>query len=303
MTFTYQATSAGYANLWAKAQVRQQHADMAHHWATVIGDPEHRPRYEAVQARTGVPWFFIGLLHMREGSCNLGTYLGNGEPLHSVTHLVPANRGPFATFEDGAVDALKYEGFIGITDWPISRLLWAAEKFNGDGYFGIGINSPYVWSWTNLYSIGKYDGDRHYNAGLVDPQPGVAAILKTLIAINPNVAAHFATHKESPAVTSTPAPAQVSDPIPQIISMLESAQKILPMVSAFMPPPIGSVIVIGVPIAEELLQLIEDMKTKSGTDLISAIGTHLQTIGQHFQTAGATVQQAQPATVNPLGMG
>ena len=143
----------------------------------------NKSRYEEVQKRTGVPWWLIMALHERESSGDMGTYLGNGEPLDRVTNLVPAGRGPFDTFEDGAVDALVHEGFHKIKDWSLARALYAAEVFNGPGYRLHGVPSPYVWAGTNQYSRGKYDVDGHYDAALIDEQLGVAIMFQGLISL------------------------------------------------------------------------------------------------------------------------
>lgn len=104
---------------------------------------------------------------------------------------------------------------------------------------------------------------------------------------------------KEPPVTTTPAPVQITDPIPQIISFLETAKKFLPMVSGFLPPPLGPMLSAALPIVEELLQLVEDAKSKSGVDLIQIIGQHLETIGQHVQTVATQAAQPVPAAPTP----
>jgi len=60
--------------------------------------------------------------------------------------------------------------------------LWLAERFNGMGYRSerIKINSPYIWSGTDLYTSGKYVSDGKYRGDVVDKQAGIAAVLKYL---------------------------------------------------------------------------------------------------------------------------
>lgn len=234
---TYEASKQGYTNLWKRAVVRPRYLAAARQWAIRINSG--RTQYQAIQQATGVPWFFIGLLHMREGACNFNTYLGNGEPLNAVTHLVPAGRGPFKSFFAGAVDALQHQGFIGIKDWPISRILWAAEEFNGEGYFLHGVNSGYVWSWTNQYgtapNIGKYTADGSWSPSEIDQQAGVAAVLGCLIVANVDIAATLNAYQEEPVtnvVTTIPVPTPTPAPTPSstdweatIIAMLKAAGK------------------------------------------------------------------------------
>jgi hypothetical protein len=122
-------------------------------------------------------------LHERESSGDMNTYLGNGQALDKVTTIEPGGRGPFDSFEDGAVDALVHEGFHKIKDWSIARCLFCAEVFNGPGYRSHGVPSPYVWAGTDQYRTGKYDRDGHFVANLTDPQLGVAIMLQALISL------------------------------------------------------------------------------------------------------------------------
>lgn len=168
----------------------------------------NKARYVAVQQRTGVPWWFIMCLHERESSGDINTYLGNGEPLDRVTNLVPAGRGPFANFEDGAVDALVHEGFHKITDWSLARCLWAAEVFNGPGYRLHGVPSPYVWAGTNQYTRGKYDVDGHFDPELPDQQLGVAIMFQGLISLG--MLAINAIANPNPAGTGVVVPGTVT---------------------------------------------------------------------------------------------
>ena len=58
---------------------------------------------------------------MRESGADFSTYLGNGEPLTRRTRIVPKGRGPFKTWEDGAVDALRFDSLDDVLaeDWTI----------------------------------------------------------------------------------------------------------------------------------------------------------------------------------------
>ena len=179
----------GYTNLWAKAQILPQFQNAANNLAKQLNS--YKSRYEAVKAATKVPWWWLACIHERESSCDFHTYLGNGEYVIGPaamaagrkTQLVPRGRGPFPDWNTGAIDALHNEGYVGITDWSLPHALYLAEGFNGWGYLGK-INSPYIWSWTDLYSSGKFQENRHgswFNPNLRDPQPGVAAMLKAMI--------------------------------------------------------------------------------------------------------------------------
>ena len=74
----------------------------------------------------------------------------------------------------------KINEYIPNEKMSIGKLLYSVEKFNGLGYRSpkVGIESPYVWSGTNLYRAGKYIRDGVYRSDVVDKQCGVAAVMK-----------------------------------------------------------------------------------------------------------------------------
>ncbi len=139
---------------------------------------EHKDTYVAIQNKTGVWWYHIAVLHIRESDSNFNTYLGNGDPLNRPTTHVPAGRGPFPDFISGAVDALHLDGLDKVVlPWPIEKILYWSEVFNGAGYWNKGIPSPYIWGATNVQVRGKYVRDGVYDPNAWDTQPGCAAIL------------------------------------------------------------------------------------------------------------------------------
>lgn len=147
----------------------------------------YKPRYQVVAELTGVPWWLIAVLHLRESDADFRTYLGNGEPLTRRTRLVPRGRGPFKSWEDGAVDALRYDGLTSIKDFRLEKALWLAERFNGLGYENRGLPSPYVWGGTNIQKPGKYIADGKWSSTAVDRQPGVAPILHAMSVRDPSI--------------------------------------------------------------------------------------------------------------------
>src|SRR5215472_2333281 len=65
-----------------------------------------RPTYRAIEARTGVPWFVVAVIHEREAGGVMSANIAQGDPWNRVRVHVPAGRGPFNSFEDAAYDAL-----------------------------------------------------------------------------------------------------------------------------------------------------------------------------------------------------
>jgi lysozyme family protein len=143
-----------------------------------------KARYKAVERMTGVPWWFIGVLHDREASCDFRGCLHNGDFCIGngrKTWHVPKGCGPFGDWESSAVDALRLEGFLNLADKSPGMLLVAAEAFNGEGYHLHGWQNPYLWDGTQWYTRGKYVRDGVYDPNFVDPQIGVAPVMKCLM--------------------------------------------------------------------------------------------------------------------------
>ena len=148
----------------------------------------NKARYQEIEAKTGVPWALIAVLHMRESSGNFNTYLGNGQSLSRVTTIVPAGRGPFKgpnAFFDGAVDALRIDGLSSVRDWRLGKQLFYCEQFNGWGYAPK--PSPYIWGGTNVQVRGKWVRDHVFDPTFWDTQPGCAPILATMAKHDPGL--------------------------------------------------------------------------------------------------------------------
>jgi lysozyme family protein len=181
---TFEEWERGYYNLWNRAKIRPEKREAARSVAATV--LRNRARYERIAVATGVPWYWIGLTHNLEGGGRFDTYLGNGQRLNAVTTIVPKGRGPFRTFEDGAIDALSLKRIVNLPEgtWTFAFCLYQAERYNGFGYVSRKINSPYLWSFTDLYTKGKYVKDGVFSATAVSSQVGFAAALKMLIEIS-----------------------------------------------------------------------------------------------------------------------
>src|SRR6266702_3608479 len=126
------ALKAANAKRWVNARLTRSFSGVAKRLVA----PEAKSRYQAVEKRTGVPWAFIAVAHEREASQRWDTQLGQGDPLNRPSVHVPAGRGPFSTWEDGAYDALVNCGPYAARnkDWSIGGLLTLLERYNGVGY-------------------------------------------------------------------------------------------------------------------------------------------------------------------------
>lgn len=197
---SYESLKSGYERNWANLQIRPARLGEANAMARKAING--KATYQQVERLTGVPWYFVALCHYRESNFDFDTYLGNGESLKRVTCLVPKGRGPFASFVDGAVDALRIQHFVGTQDWCIARTLYRLECFNGLGYHAKGVNSPYLYGGSTLYGpteakAGKFVADHVFDPSHVDSQLGTAVILHAMMSQDSSI-----TIDDSPPITS-----------------------------------------------------------------------------------------------------
>ncbi|WP_342712162.1 hypothetical protein AAFG13_12470 [Bradyrhizobium sp. B124] len=205
------ALSAANAARWAEAKSIRNFSTVA---ARLVSAPA-KDRYQAVSAKTGVPWFFIAVVHEREASQNWNTQLGQGDPLGSVSVHVPKGRGPFKTWEDGAYDALvNCAPFAARNrDWSVGGTLTMLEQYNGLGYAARGKPSPYIWSGTDQYVSGKYVRDGVFDASVVDQQLGCAGLLRAMTQLDPTITftgAKIVPAGRAPSPAPKPPPANPS---------------------------------------------------------------------------------------------
>jgi lysozyme family protein len=193
-----------------------------------------KARYQAVEAKTGVPWYVIAVIHERESSQSWAGSLAQGDPWNKVSTHVPAGRGPFKSWEDAAVDALVNCAPYASRnkDWSIGALLTLLEGYNGLGYFNKGIPSPYVWSGTDQYVKGKYVRDGVFDANTVDKQLGCAGLLLVMASLDPSIGL-----SQGPASAASVPP--VSAPVP-VVKPVVPAAPITPSVSNPAPGSIGA---------------------------------------------------------------
>jgi len=148
-----------------------------------------KSRYQAVEAKTGVPWFIIAVIHQRESSQNWNASLAQGDPWNRVSTHVPKGRGPFRSWEEAAIDALVNCAPYAARnkDWSVGGTLLLLEQYNGLGYAAKGVPSPYLWAGTDQYVSGKYVRDGVYDTTAVDKQLGCAGLIKALMALDVSI--------------------------------------------------------------------------------------------------------------------
>lgn len=188
-TFPYQNE---YAILWETMVISPSKKSLIDKVVAKLRTPDRWAEYTKLYEATGVPPQVTAVINERECGGNLKGVLHNGELIvgtNRKTKLVPAGRGPFATFFAAGVDAYRKEG-LDTFDWKAggaARVAYSLEKFNGFGYRKRGIHSPYLWAATNHYTRGKFIADRVYSASHVDQQLGGMAVLRRMMDLDPSL--------------------------------------------------------------------------------------------------------------------
>jgi lysozyme family protein len=178
----FAAIAPEYRQCFDLCRIRPAHLADVRQRVTRLMD--NASRYRPVAADTGIPWYFIGILHMLESNASFSTHLHNGDPLRARTTHVPRGRpvvgNPPFTWEASAFDALDYDGLVGLDDWNTATMLYRWERFNGMGYRAHGVFSPYLWSFSNLYDKGRFVADHLFDPDSVSKQCGAGVLLKAL---------------------------------------------------------------------------------------------------------------------------
>lgn len=185
-----EAPAASFETLKAGYEATFAHAKVLDEWKSTVAwyvakVRKGRSQYEAVAAASGVPWWFIAIVHGMEASFSFNGHLHNGDPLVARTVQDPKGRpriwNPPSDWNSSALDALEIEGFLHQADWGLARVLYRFEGFNGYGYHALGINSPYLWSFSDRWTKGKFVADHKFDPNATSKQCGAAVMLRALI--------------------------------------------------------------------------------------------------------------------------
>lgn len=180
------ALRAEYENLFASAVIRPERQAIVAAMALRMADAAHWSRYVAVAEAIGVPPHLVALIHAMESGLSFLGHLHNGDQLGARTVHVPKGRplqgNPPFTWEESAIDALKLQRLDAWDDWSLAGFAYVLERYNGFGYRRHGNVSPYLWSFTTVYTRGKYVSDGHFDPQAVSQQAGAMALLHGLTA-------------------------------------------------------------------------------------------------------------------------
>lgn len=183
---TYDQVAANYRKLFSTCKISEAKRSEVQWYASKVADQKRRGQYDAVFEQICVPWYFVAIVHGMEASFDFNAHLHNGDPLRARTVQIPKARpatwNPPTDWVSSAVDAMKYDKFADLNDWDLARMLYRWEAYNGwRSRMLHGINTPYLWSFSNHYSKGKYVADNVWDANAVSKQCGAAVMLKALV--------------------------------------------------------------------------------------------------------------------------
>jgi lysozyme family protein len=146
---------------------------------------KNQTRYESLGSDNGVPWYMVAVIHSLEGDLDFTTHLHNGDSLKRRTINDPAGRPPGGsppfTFEESAKDALAFDRMNVGLEPSFAGICFKLEGFNGFGSRFKGIHTPYLWSFSNHYTAGKFVRDGVFSPTAVSEQCGAAVILRRLL--------------------------------------------------------------------------------------------------------------------------
>ena len=172
-----------YETSFANAKISDKHRSDINWCVKQILD--NKSKYQEVEDACCAPWFTVAILHGMECSFNFRQHLHNGDNLKKKTWQVPSGRpdpwNPPNDWQSSAIDALRVDRLTGLTDWSLARTLYRWEGYNGWGTRGHGVKTPYLWSYSDQYSRGKYVADGKWSSDAVSQQCGAAVMLKVLV--------------------------------------------------------------------------------------------------------------------------
>ena len=209
------ALKARNAARWQAMHINGQRLAEFKATADRLCDPASKARFQGVTDRLAefaalsprvqpVPWWFTAIVAEREygGPPHWDKQLGQGDDLASKSHNVPAGMGPYLVHPGDStpghdawtrccVDVLINSAPFAARndDWSIGGTLTLWEEYNGLGYAARGIASPYVWSGSDQYDVGKFVADHVFDPKRRDVQLGCAPLLAMMMTVDPSIGA------------------------------------------------------------------------------------------------------------------
>jgi len=175
-----------YRQRFATCQINDSKRSEVLWYASKVTDASRRAAYGKVYEETCVPWYVVAITHGMEASFDMQAHIHNGDPLKKKTVQVPKGRpepwNPPSDWASSAIDAMRYDKLDEKPDWLLANMLYRWESYNGwSSRLRHGIATPYLWSFSNHYTKGKYVADGVWDPNAVSKQCGAAVMLKALV--------------------------------------------------------------------------------------------------------------------------
>jgi lysozyme family protein len=181
----------------------------------------HRDEWAEVEAKTGVPRLWGLASFERESGSDYSRSPAQGDRWDRVSVDVPRGLGPYRCWGDACVAAYHIDrldevagasqavespphpgplpasgeretpGVVQTSDtcllmpgWTWPRSCYEGELFNGFGPRAHGRRTGYLWSWTNIYTGGKYVADGKWDPDHIDEQCGMVPMMAALLRLD-----------------------------------------------------------------------------------------------------------------------
>jgi lysozyme family protein len=181
----FESLKSDYETLFNACKIRDSSRSDVNWYVNQLLEARNQSLWVEAAKNVCCPWYFVGITHAMEAAFGFKAHLHNGDPIRNKTVQVPEGRppqwNPPSDWVSSATDALTFDGFANQSDWSLPRMLYRWETYNGFRSRRNGINTPYLWSFSNHYSRGKYVADNVWDPDAVSKQCGAAVILKGLL--------------------------------------------------------------------------------------------------------------------------
>lgn len=145
-------------------------------------------RYRAVTDPMGAPWYWLAAVHELEHSGRFTTSMIVTDPIDVPPgEPIPDSNISDAQWDDTARDLLRSRGLSSLrsstswTDWSLAGLAYQWERFSGFGYRSHDVPTPYLWSFSNQYTTGKFIRAGVFSPTTTSQQAGALVLLRRLI--------------------------------------------------------------------------------------------------------------------------
>jgi len=173
----------------------------------------HRDEWAEVAGKTGVPRLWGLASFERESGSDYSRSPAQGDRWDRVSVNVPRGLGPYRCWGDACVAAYRIDrldevagsagvppasaaitgeaaasenagGTPALPGWTWPRACYEGELFNGFGPRAHGRHTGYLWSWTNIYTGGKYVADGKWDPDTQDQQCGMVPMMAALLRLS-----------------------------------------------------------------------------------------------------------------------